>query len=108
MTAVLAACRGVSRSRICRPMGPIASDVVAVSTGASDAASPFLARDLDQIRRTVGPRQVIWLIPRDRRAACLRAGHVGIDPMRHASADGVPPRGYSSVSREGFRARTYG
>jgi hypothetical protein len=95
-------------------MEPVVADVAIVSAGANDAASATLTRDLRIIRAAIRARQVIWLMPRDRRAAaaartvCLQMGDVGVDLLRYASDDGIHPRDYRSVSRQAFRATTCG
>lgn len=110
----IAARRGEPASRIRRTMGPVDADVAIVSAGANDAASPTLTYDLQAIRSSIRARQVIWLLPKDRRAAaaaravCLQAGDVAVDLLGYASDDGIHPRDYRLVSRQAFRTMTCG
>jgi len=95
-------------------MRPVLANVAIVSAGANDAASPTLTQNLQGIRSMIRARQVIWILPKDRRAAaaarlvCLQAGDIGVDLFRYASDDGIHPRNYRSVSRQAFRATTCG
>lgn len=108
----IAARRGEPASRIRRTLAPFTADVAIVSAGANDAASATLVGDLTDIRSRIRARQVIWLMPRDRRAAaaaravCGRMGDVGVDLLLYASEDGVHPRDYAAVSRQAFRTTT--
>jgi len=110
----IAARREEPASRIRRTMEPVVADVAIVSAGANDAASPTLAQDIRIIRSMIRARQVIWLLPRNRRAAaaaravCLRTGDVAVDLIGYVSDDGIHPRDYRPVSRQAFRTTTCG
>lgn len=110
----IAARRGEPASRIRRTMRPVLADVAIVSAGANDAASPTLTQDRQGIRSMIRARQVIWILPKDRRAAaaarlaCLQAGDVGVDLLRYASDDGIHPRDYLAVARQAFLSTTCG
>jgi hypothetical protein len=107
----IAARKGDPSTEILRKARPVVADVAVVSAGANDPADPALPSNLYYIRRSIRARQVIWVIPRDPRAAgavrqaCRSWRDVGVDLARYPSrADGVHPQDYWTVARAAFRS----
>ena len=78
--------------------------VTVLSAGSNDPASPMLRANLETMRaRASGV--VVWIVPRDARAASVvlsaaRAhGDRHVDLSTLASGDGVHPRSYATVAR---------
>lgn len=106
----IAARRGAPASRIARDMQVVRADVIVLSAGANDAASPSLLQDLTAIRRRAIARQIIWVMPRHPRAAaavratCLYHGDVSVNLARFRTGDGIHPSDYDQVARAAFQA----
>jgi len=83
----------------------VSAGVVLLSAGANDPANRRLGENLAAIRSRVSAGRVIWLAPRDRRAAsvvedvCSRWGDAAIDLATFPSRDNVHPRSYPDVAR---------
>jgi len=108
----IAARKGAPASRIARTMSIVRADVILLSAGANDAASPSLMQDLAVIRARAMARQIIWVMPRHPRAAaavratCRYHGDVSVDLARFRTGDGIHPSDYDQVARAAFHATT--
>lgn len=78
---------------------------VVLSAGSNDYSAPELESRLVLLRSRVGSARVVWILPRNRRAAGLVAGVASrygdrtLDLINFSSADRIHPRDYRSVFR---------
>jgi hypothetical protein len=75
---------------------------VAISAGSNDAANGALSSNLDAIRNRIRAIRVVWIVPRNRRAAAAVrrvAGTYGDAVVSFASRDGVHPVSYPALAR---------
>lgn len=102
---------GASSSRILGMSWSRDRRSVVISAGSNNPADPDLFGDLVRIRQRLDADRVVWILPRDRRAAgvalqvCRRFRDLAVDLASLPSPDGVHPSSYRRLADATRRAQ---